>query len=179
VNGGPDPAPVRKATTDDYEAVARLNRQVQTWHAEAYPMVFRPTSPETLTAAAFEELLVADEMTVLVALSGVDVIGYLTARLVERPDTPYTYARRVLYIDQICVDQAARRTGAGRSLVESALELADEQGISRVELDTWASNADARAFFESLGFGAHNIRLSLDRAATAGAPPTEGLRERH
>jgi hypothetical protein len=29
------PAPIRKASSDDYEAAARLNRQVQKQHAEA------------------------------------------------------------------------------------------------------------------------------------------------
>ena len=132
MNGVPVPATIRKATVADYEAVARLNRVVQAWHAEAYPSVFRPASPDTLTAATFEDLLAAPEFTVLVAVAGADVIGYLTARAVERPETAYTYARRVLYIDQIGVDRAARRTGAGRSLVAAALALADERGIGRV-----------------------------------------------
>jgi ribosomal protein S18 acetylase RimI-like enzyme len=168
VNGVPSSARVRKATIDDHEAVARLNRAVQAWHAEAYPDVFRPASAATLTVAAFEELLAAPDVTTFVALRATDVIGYLTARRVERPETPYTRARLVLYIDQIGVDEAARRTGAGRSLVNAALELTDELGIARVELDTWASNADARAFFDALGFLAHNIRLSLDRPRGAG-----------
>jgi hypothetical protein len=32
---GSVPAPIRKASSDDYEAAARLNRQVQKQHAEA------------------------------------------------------------------------------------------------------------------------------------------------
>ena len=156
------PASIRKATVDDFEAVARLNRQVQAWHAATYPGVFRPASADTLSAVAFGDLLAAPQMTVLVALDAGDVVGYLTARRIERADTPYTYGRRVLYIDQTGVDEASRRTGCGRSLIDAALNVAKERGIDRVELDTWAANGDALAFFESAGFRAHNIRLSID-----------------
>ena len=170
------PAPIRKAVAADHEAVARLNRQVQDQHHEAYPSVFRPAGPDTLTATAFADLLATPDMEVLVAVDGSEIVGYVTARLVQRPDTPYTYGQRVLYIDQICVDRAARRGGHGRRLLDAALDFADRLGIARVELDTWAANTGARAFFESVGFQAHDIRMSLERPArpsTTGAAGTE------
>ena len=165
------PVLIRKATSDDFEVVARLNRQVQAQHAEAYPGLFRPASPDTLMRSAFDELLTAPEMTTLVADEGGVVVGYLTAEAVERPDTPYRFGQHVLCLHQICVDRSARRKGRGRALLAAALDLADGLGITRVELDTWASNTDARSFFESVGFRAHNVGFWLDRG---GHDPARG-----
>ena len=48
---------IRRATRDDFDAIARLNREVQEKHARPYPGLFKPASDDTLTRKAFEALL--------------------------------------------------------------------------------------------------------------------------
>jgi ribosomal protein S18 acetylase RimI-like enzyme len=52
----------------------------------------------------------------------------------------------------VFVEADARGSGAGRALVEAALERARERGCARMELDADEANAPAVALYRSLGF---------------------------
>ena len=153
---------IRRAEPADYEAVAMLNRDVQRKHAEAYPHRFKPASDETLTVSAFDVLLNDPAATTLVVVDDEAVTGYVSAREVQRTDTPYRFAHCALYIDQLCVVRSARRKGHGRRLMEAMKSVAMERGISHLELDTWAFNDEARHFFREQGFRDITIRMALD-----------------
>ena len=153
---------IRRAEPGDYDAVAMLNREIQQKHAEAYPHLFKPASDETLTASAFDVLLNDPAVTTLVVVDDEAVTGYVLAREIDRTDTPYRFAHRVLYIDQICVVRSARRKGHGRRLMEAMKSGAMKRGISHLELDTWAFNDEARRFFREQGFRDITIRVALD-----------------
>ena len=153
---------IRRAEPGDCDAVAMLNRDIQQEHAEAYPHLFKPASDETLTASAFAVLLNDPAATTLVVVDDEAVTGYVLAREIERTDTPYRFAHRVLYIDQLCVVWSARRKGHGRRLMEAMKSVAMERGISHLELDTWAFNDEARRFFREQGFRDITIRMALD-----------------
>jgi ribosomal protein S18 acetylase RimI-like enzyme len=153
---------IRRAEPGDCDAVAMLNRDIQQEHAEAYPHLFKPASDETLTASAFAGLLNDPAATTLVVVDDEAVTGYVLAREIERTDTPYRFAHRVLYIDQLCVVWSARRKGHGRRLMEAMKSVAMERGISHLELDTWAFNDEARRFFREQGFRDITIRMALD-----------------
>jgi len=139
-----------------------LNREIQQKHAEAYPHLFKPTSDETLTASAFDVLLNDPAAMTLVVVDDEAVTGYVSAREVQRTDTPYRFAHRVLYIDQLCVARSARRKGHGRRLIEAMKSVAMDRGIPHVEVDTWAFNDEARSFFRSVGFRDITIRMAFD-----------------
>jgi ribosomal protein S18 acetylase RimI-like enzyme len=84
------------------------------------------------------------------------------ARVVEREEAPYRRADRIVYVDQLCVATAAQRRGHGGRLLEAVKQRARELEISRIELDTWTLNREARGFFAAAGFQEINIRLALD-----------------
>ena len=42
---------IRRATRDDFDAIARLNREVQEKHARAYPGLFKPASDDHFSFA--------------------------------------------------------------------------------------------------------------------------------
>lgn len=58
-------------------------------------------------------------------------------------------------ITDLYVAPAARRRGWGRALVAVATEWAAEREAERVEVRVVTRNQAARAFWESVGFGAH------------------------
>jgi ribosomal protein S18 acetylase RimI-like enzyme len=73
-------------------------------------------------------------------------------------------------LEDLFVEDAARRHGLGEAMVNAAVERARERGCRRVELDTNETNAPAVALYERLGFssysdeaGGHNrfMRLRL------------------
>lgn len=58
---------------------------------------------------------------------------------------------RSLYLKELYVAQAYRRTGAGKLLMEGVYRIAADHGCSRVEWTTDTGNSGAQRFYESLG----------------------------
>lgn len=58
---------------------------------------------------------------------------------------------RSLFLKELYVVESERRTGVGRQLMEAIFAIAVKQGCSRVEWQTEAINAAARAFYSYLG----------------------------
>ncbi len=56
------------------------------------------------------------------------------------------------YLAELYVTPAQRGLGLGRALMESAMELAREQGADYMDLGTSEDDTAARALYESLGF---------------------------
>ena len=56
------------------------------------------------------------------------------------------------WLEDLYVEQTARRAGLGRALVEASIERARERGCARIELDVDSDNGAALALYESAGF---------------------------
>jgi GNAT superfamily N-acetyltransferase len=62
-------------------------------------------------------------------------------------------------IEELVVDEKARRRGIGRALIQAALDWASAQGCSEVEVSTELDNSVARAFYRRLGFESEALLL--------------------
>jgi ribosomal protein S18 acetylase RimI-like enzyme len=108
-------------------------------------------SPSASSVAASVERLVADADTeyLLGALAagqppcGVCQLRYRHSIWTATPDC---------WLEDLYVEDAGRRSGVGRALVEAAIERARARGAARIELDTNEENTPAIALYESLGF---------------------------
>jgi ribosomal protein S18 acetylase RimI-like enzyme len=148
---------IEPGSPTDAGTLARLNPFVHDLHREHAPHVFgAPTHEEA--AAAFEAMLRRDNHRAFLAYVDDRAVGYVLVTVGERPASAFNRPRRWLYIDQISIEPAARRRGVGRALVAAVLEYADDTEIHDVEVDTWAFNDRAQAFFASLGFRAKTRR---------------------
>lgn len=95
----------------------------------------------------------ADPYTVLlVAEENGAVVGWLYGHELLRPD-----GRRMMLIQRLEVEVAARRRGHGRALVGAALKLASERGHIEVVAPGRPGDAAARAVFT--GAGARQAQL--------------------
>jgi ribosomal protein S18 acetylase RimI-like enzyme len=56
------------------------------------------------------------------------------------------------WLEDLFVDDAARRAGLGRALVEASFERARARDCYRIELDVNEQNTEALAFYQALGF---------------------------
>ena len=90
------------------------------------------------------DILVAERDGVICGMAGVE---YLT-----RPESPYCLERKFYHVVEFGVDEAFRRRGVGRELMEFIRKDARERGFARVELDVWEFNQDAVQFYEAIGF---------------------------
>jgi GNAT superfamily N-acetyltransferase len=67
-------------------------------------------------------------------------------------------------IQDIYVDEAARRQGAGRALMRAAIEWIWSKGRGQVVLLTKSRNEHAQQLFATFGFRSTMIEMTLDRS---------------
>lgn len=67
---------------------------------------------------------------------------------------------RSVFLKELYVVDAARRSGAGRALMRSVAEIAVKNGCSRFEWQTDTPNTGARRFYEDLGVPVNASKLS-------------------
>lgn len=141
---------IRRAEPRDLAAVDRLLSQVLAIHAEIRPDLFIPgtrkyTDSELLT-------IFADERSpVFVAEDADGVQGYCFCQLQERRGLNNMPDGRELYIDDLCVDEAARGRQVGRELYDYVCAYAKNLGCGAITLNVWEGNSAARAFYERMG----------------------------
>jgi GNAT superfamily N-acetyltransferase len=153
---------IRLATPADVAIISALNVDVQNVHAEALPHIFKYVADPGFAVPYYTELLNDANNYIFIASIDCEDVGYVYARVIRRPDNAYKHPRDMVYIDQISVKPAYQRHGCGAALIQTVRELAREQGITTVAIDTWFFNEKAQAFFASQGFSMFNIRMWME-----------------
>jgi diamine N-acetyltransferase len=148
---------VRLATHDDVEDIARQTSSVQQLHNEALPSIFKPPSAELFPPQKLATLIQDPNCIVAVATMGNKVVGHIYGAVVNRAENEFNQAHKYIYIHQIGVDEQARRKGAGTALVSFMRDQARVLGLTAVQVDHWAFNMRAAAFFEACGFSPMKI----------------------
>ena len=149
---------VRPATKDDIPTLMALLVQVNMVHHNGRPDLFKgPTTKYTW--AELEQILQNDDTPVFVCADGDGrvlghgfcVLQHFGGQLMEEVDT--------LYIDDICVDEAARGLGVGRALYAHILAHARQKGCYNVTLNVWTCNPGAMQFYEKLGLKPYRVGM--------------------
>ena len=149
---------VRRAEARDIPAILDLLVQVDMVHHNGRPDLFK--GPTTKYDAVELAAILADEETPVFVCTdeqdrvlghGFCVMQHTGGRLMEEHTT--------VYIDDICVDGAARGQGAGRALYEHILAFAREKGAYNVTLNVWNCNPGAMAFYEKLGMAPYKVGM--------------------
>jgi ribosomal protein S18 acetylase RimI-like enzyme len=150
---------IRQTIPADSWLLSSLCMDVQRLHAENYPELFKMPQSDKFAVTFFEEMLADPKNCTFVAEENGEALGYVCCKLIERPETPFTFPIRYLLVDQISVRLAARKKGVGAALIERAIALGKELNVPRIQLDSWGFNRDAHAFFEKMGFQRFNHRF--------------------
>ena len=126
---------LRPATPEDVDAILGLERASATaahWSRVQYEAIFHPDSPPRLCLVA----------------EGGQLQGFLVAQT----------AGPEWELENIVVASAVRRGGLATRLVRELLEQARQRGAEAVLLEVRASNAAARALYQSCGFVQEGLR---------------------
>ena len=131
------------ARADDLEQVTALIAGFRDWWGKDLPREdsIRATLRTLLDDAQTEFLLAAPEPGG--EASGVCQLRYRLSVWTGTDDC---------WLEDLYVEDAARGAGLGRVLVTESFERAKARGCRRIELDVNEQNADALAFYRSLGF---------------------------
>ena len=149
---------VRRAETRDIPAILELLRQVNRVHHDGRPDLFRLTTK--YTKDELPAILKNVRTPVFVCTEeGGRVLGHGFCMLQRPENTRLQHDLLTLYIDDICVDEAARGRGAGRALYEHILAFARACGCYNVTLNVWSCNPGAMRFYEELGLVPYKVGM--------------------
>ena len=141
---------IRRAEIKDIDSLNRLLYQVQTLHAEKRPDIFK-LGAKKYTSQELAKII-ADDMTPIFVYEEEGVVmGYAFCIYQITEENDQLYERKVLYIDDLCVDEPYRRKHIGQKLYEYVLETARENGCDRVTLNVWRVNPSAERFYQKMG----------------------------
>lgn len=149
---------IRSAELRDIPALGRLLYEVHKVHSDVRPDLFK-AGARKYTDGQLEEILQSGERPVFVAEQDGQVAGYafcIPKQLVgDRSMTDV----RTLYIDDLCVDEAARGKHIGTKLYDFVLDFAKRQGYYNVTLNVWVDNKAAVKFYEKIGLRIQKIGM--------------------
>jgi len=165
---GADRITIRRATPGDQVELGRFGGALMRQHHTADPRRFiQVDHPE----AGYGRFLVSQisnpSSLVMVAEHSGRVIGYVFA---DVESTNWMELRGPCGVVQdVYVDESARRLGAGRELMRAAIAWIRSKGRSQVVLLTKDRNEHAQHLFTTLGFRPTMVEMTLDQEREGGA----------
>jgi ribosomal protein S18 acetylase RimI-like enzyme len=150
---------IRDALESDLGSIAELLLIVHQMHVQAEPGTYREISHET-ALEVLSPRLTEPNHRLRVAEFGSEVQGYCSAAIQSSPSIPILQPGEFLYVNEIVVRPASRRSGVARALVADLKEFAREKGVTQIKLDVGYFNSAAKAFFQSQGFDVLREKMS-------------------
>lgn len=143
------------ARREDREAVDGLAKQVHTmhvaWRPDIYEMVDTMYTRERFDAAVKQRQL-------YVAKIDNAVVGYVLVKIRDY-DWPGVVRRKVMVIDEICVEKFCRGQGIGKQMMEDVRALARAFRCTDLQLGVYPQNDDAVGFYQKCGFTIRSIDM--------------------
>ena len=112
------------------------------------------------TASALTDLLRDDSRPVWCAVEDGTFLGYCFCQWEESPDGSAVFPRTELYIDDLCVDEAARGQGVASALFRYVTDVAKTAGVDFITLNVWQGNS-ALNFYEKMGMKPRKTIMEL------------------
>ena len=155
----PPPLTFRLATRDDLPAIIRM--LVDDALGNEWDRYDEPLS--STYSEAFQAIQSDKNSELLVAQSGNEIVGVL--QLTYIPGLLFQGGWRAL-IEGVRVSSSVRGQGVGTAFLKWAIARADARGCHLAQLTTNKLRADAKRFYERLGFQAthEGMKLPLRRA---------------
>ena len=147
---------VRFAKPEDVAGILELLKQVGRVHHEGRPDIFRHNAQKYGASQVFR-MLESSLQPIFVAVEDDQVLGYGFCQVKTHELDPVFHDYTELYIDDICVDENARRKGVGSAIYKEILRYAKQRRCHNVTLNVWSFNEDAMAFYKKCGLKPQRI----------------------
>ena len=145
------------AQPSDRKAVNSMARQVHAMHVDWRPDIYEMVD-EMYPSERFEKAIEAKEL--YTAKQDGTVVGYALVKI-RNYAWPGVVNRKVLVLDEFCVDENHRRQGIGRQMMEDLKLLAREFGCTDIQLGVYPQNESAIALYESAGMKVRSIDYQM------------------
>lgn len=143
------------ARPGDREAVNALALQIHEMHAAWRPDIFEMV-PELYSEERFRDAV--QQRQLYVARIGGVVAGYALLKI-HHYDWPGVVRRKVMEIEELCVDELCRGQGIGTGILEDIHALARAFRCTDLQLGVYPQNDDAVGFYQKCGFTIRSITM--------------------
>lgn len=150
---------IRQAVPADIPAINQLLQEILLVHHHARPDLFKE-SGQKFSTEELQELLQMPDKPIFVYEEQGEILGHLFCEIVEVKGNVLEPIK-TLFIEDLCVAEAARGKKLGQKLYDFAVQYAKEIGCYNLTLDVWDDNAGARRFYERQGLKAQKTRMEL------------------
>lgn len=149
---------IRRAVQDDIPGISRLLYQVHKIHSTLRPDLFKDGAKK-YSDGELITILSDDLRPVFVAEKNGQILGYAFCMHQQYIGHNNMTDVKTLYIDDLCVDEAARGMHIGSSLYAFVVDFAREEKYYNVTLNVWADNVRALKFYEKLGLKVQKVGM--------------------
>jgi len=133
----------------DIPRLIDLLHQVDMVHHRIRPDLFKPYT--TKYSEQELETLLSDDSKPIFVYDDNGVQGYAFCQISEVKGDRLLCDRKTLYIDDICVDEAARGKHIGSTLFAFVRDFAKSTGCHNITLNVWEGNDAAKHFYQTMG----------------------------
>lgn len=148
---------IRELSEEDFAGIKKLVFQVHKLHLKNRPDIYNDVDP---FERRYFEFLIHDEKTLaLVCENEGRPVGFCVVSLREPSENPLLKARKVAFVEDLCVDEQCRKMGIGKALMAEVQQRAKAKGAAAMELTVWAFNENAVKFYEKLGMSPRSITM--------------------
>jgi ribosomal protein S18 acetylase RimI-like enzyme len=139
---------IRKATTQDFPSILSLIKEFS---------IFQKT-PERVTITLEQMTAEANLFQCFVAeTDDKNIVGFATFFF-----TYYSWSGKALYLDDLYVQDAYRKLGIGKMLLDEVIALAKNNGCKKIRWQVSKWNDYAIAFYKSIGAEIDDVEINCD-----------------
>ncbi len=150
---------IRRANKGDIGRIIELLHQVNMVHHVLRPDLFKPYTTK-YDEQQLDSMLSDSQKPIFVYDDG-QVQGYAFCQLSEVKGDKLLEDTKMLYIDDICVDEAARGKHVGKTLYEYVLDYARSIGCHNITLNVWEGNDPALSFYKNMGMQVQKTTMEV------------------
>jgi ribosomal protein S18 acetylase RimI-like enzyme len=151
---------IRNANKNDYDSLLPLFRQVHELHFFERPDLYKENS--TPVGQEFFESQIDDvKQHIFVAIIGIEIVGIVVMKEEEIIENSFVNARKILYINSLCVDETQRKKGIGKRLLQYIFDFGRSLKVDSVELGVSENNSSAIEFYESIGMTTKSRKMEI------------------
>lgn len=150
---------IRLASKSDIPELSRLLLQILRVHHEGRPDIFRYDGAK-YTPDELEKIIDDEKRPIFAGTLNGEFVGYAFCIEKDTEDT-CREKRKVLYLDDLCVDEKHRNEGIGSRLMDYVIEYSRSNGFDAVELNVWECNPEAVEFYKNRDFKVQSYKMEL------------------
>lgn len=141
---------IREAIIEDLEQIAIIQKQIQDLHFKERPKIFKEKNINMIEEELVQ-IMRSKEEIIIVAVDEKSIIyGILIYKIKEIKNHINLRDSKILWVDDIGVNEKYRKKGIGKKLMKEAENIARLQKCNRLELNCWSFNEDALNFYKSI-----------------------------